>query len=164
DDSFLTALNLRQLVAQPDGRFDYVFKASISDSRDVDYYRIQAPTAPAGQPTVLTALIWGLEPLSSNGLDPRVTVYNASHVAVPFDVLVSDTGTYALQVANAVAGATYYVKVSAAQPQGSNNVGNYFLGVDFGKRSVALDTFVSGTLQQGSSQVTYNLTIGESQL
>jgi hypothetical protein len=164
DGSFLTAALLPQVGATTDARFDYVRKASLSDGSDVDFFRVQAPVAPAGQTNVLTAMVWGLTPLSANGLDPRVTVYDATQAVVPAQVLVNDNGTYALQIANAVSGATYYVKVSAAQAQGSNTSGNYFLGVDFGLTAVALDTYAGGTLTQAAPQTTYNVTMYDDQV
>lgn len=160
DDSFLTALNLQQLVQQPDGRFDYAFKGSIRDSRDVDYYRITAPSASSNR-LVLTALIWGLE---DGRLLPRVTVYDAWARPVAAQVLVNDGGSYTVQVANAVPGATYYVKAAAAQPSGSNNVGNYFLGVDFTTRAVQFTRYVTAGLEQGQAQGSSTLTLTKSQL
>lgn len=162
DDSPLTALNLQQLFQSADSRFDEVFKGSISDSSDVDYYRVSvpAPVTP-GTPVVMTSMIWGLE---ANGLDPRVAVYDQNQKPVAADVLVNENHTYTLQVANATPGATYYVRVAAAQPQGSNNVGNYFLGIDFSSKAVTLNNYASGTLVQGSTQDATSVTVTHSEL
>src|SRR5207247_5238223 len=126
------------------------------------YYRIKSPApASAGAPVVMTAMIWGLE---ANKLDPRVSLYDANSNLVPDQVLVSENHTYTIQVANAVPGATYYVKAAAARPQGTNNVGNYFLGVDFSSKAVAINDFTSGTLVQGSSQAFSTMTVEKSSL
>ena len=54
-------------------------------------------------------------------------------------ILVNDSGMVEVQVANPVAGATYYVKVAAAQPQGSRSTGKFFLGIDFTAQPVVLN-------------------------
>src|SRR5205085_6049172 len=126
---------------QTSSHFDYAYRASISDKYDVDFYRVQAPSAAAGQSTVLTVMLWGVD---NNGLVPRASVYDANHNLAQGEVLVNENGIFTLQVRNAVAGATYFVKVEAADPTGPNNVGNYFLGVDFSSQAVDLETVTQG--------------------
>ena len=46
-------------------------------------------------------------------------------------LLANENGTFSVEVASAVSGGTYYVKVSALAPGGSHDTGNYFLGVDY---------------------------------
>lgn len=62
------------------------------------------------------------------------------------EVLVNDGYTQIVQVANATPGATYFVEVSAADPDGPRNVGNYFLGVDFSPIAYESVEFASGEL------------------
>ncbi len=161
DDTMLTALNLRQLVFSTDTRFDYAFTGSISDSRDVDFYRLTAPTPAAGQANVLTAMVWGKE---ANGLLPRVTVFDGFGNEVRAEVLVNDGISYTVQVPNAVAGATYFVRVRAANAQGTRNTGNYFLGVDFSAQAAELETMAGGSLDQTAPQQTGTLTVTEDQM
>ena len=136
NDSFLTASLLPPLTSQVSSRFDYGFSGSVSDSWDVDYYRVPAPQNTGGGETVLTAMVWGLQ---NNGLVPRVSVFNAQQQPVSAEVLVNADGNFTVQVRNAVAGADYFVKVEAADNKGPNNSGNYFLGVDFSNQAVQLD-------------------------
>lgn len=161
DDTFLTALNLQQLIQQADARYDFATRGSISDSWDVDYYRIKAPQTANGAATVLTATVWGLE---NGALDPRVTVYDAYQRPVSANVLVSEAQTDTIQIPSATPGATYYVKVAAATPTGANNTGNYFLGVDFGTVANQQQTFADDTLSQLNPQDFYTLTTDRPQL
>jgi hypothetical protein len=161
NDTFLTALNLGQLLQKGDSRFAYVFKGSISDSRDVDFYRFTTPSATGPAANVLTAMIWGLDP---NGLYPKVIVYDANQNVVAASVLVNEAGSYTIQIPNAVAGATYYVEALASNPQGTHNVGNYFLGIDFSTKAVSLQTFASSTLDASTPQAFGTLAVVETQL
>ncbi|MCI0682903.1 MAG: matrixin family metalloprotease [Gemmataceae bacterium] len=164
NDSFLTGTLLGGLLGQTttSSRFDHAYKASIHDSWDVDYYKITAPTAPAGlDSSVMTVMAWGL---NVGGLDPRVTVFDADQQVVAAQVLVNDNGSYTIQVPNAGSEATYYVKVEAAAPQGERGTGNYFLGIDFSTKAVELDEFVDGQLTASAPDTTFQLTTKQTQL
>ncbi len=164
NDSFASASSFQQPFVRPDARFAYAMKASIGDSTDVDFYKFKAPTVAAGQPNVMTTMVWGLDPVANNGLTPRVTVYDANQNLVAADVLKNDNGTYILQIADAASGGTYYAKVAAATPSGSNSTGNYFLGIDFTAVAVSLDTYVAGSLDQTKPQAAYSLAVSQMQL
>jgi hypothetical protein len=159
--SILTASLLPPLFTRTGSYFTYAYRSSINDGSDVDYYRIQAPQPAAGQPDVMTVMVWGLE---NNGLDPAASVYDAAGNPVSSQVLVHENGTYTLQVQQAVAGATYYVKVQAADPAGPHNVGNYFLGVQFGPQQVQLDPVGSGSLTATSVSGFGGMRLTQSQL
>jgi hypothetical protein len=161
NDTILTASLLSPLYPQTSSYFNYAYKASISDRYDVDYYRIQAPQAAAGAPVVMTVMVWGLD---NNGLLPAASVYDAAGNLVSAAVLGNENGTFTLQVANATPGATYYVKVQAADPNGQNNVGNYFLGIEFGPRAVQPATVTSQALNATSAQSSGSLTLAQSTL
>ncbi|HYT92168.1 MAG TPA: matrixin family metalloprotease, partial [Gemmataceae bacterium] len=74
NDTILTASLLPPLFSQTNSRFTAAFRGSISDGWDVDFYKVQAPTPPAGTPNVLTAMVWGTQ---TNGLSPHLAVYDA---------------------------------------------------------------------------------------
>jgi hypothetical protein len=162
NDSFLTASLLPQTAQLANSRFEYAYRASISDSWDVDYYRITAPQSATGATSeVMTVMVWGL---GSQGLLPTLTVYNAQQQQVNADVLVNDNGMVTLQIANATPGTAYYVKVAAANSQGPRNVGNYFLGVDVGNQAVQLLSLGTGTLDATKTQTYRTMTVYESEL
>jgi hypothetical protein len=158
--SFTTADLLPERFQQVDSHFDYAYRSSIS-SWDVDYYQITAPTVAAGQANVMTVMVWGL---GSSGLLPTVSVYDANQQLVNADVLVNDNGMVTLQVANAVSGGTYYVKVSAANPLGPRNIGNYFLGVDFSTRASVLAPISQGNFDATTPQKISRMDVVQSEL
>jgi Matrixin len=162
NDSFLTAGLLSTLgTNQTDSRFDYAYRASISDSSDVDFYKIKAPMPPAGWTNVMTAMVWGMD---NGGLIPNVSVYDANQNVVPADILVNENGVKTVQVVGAVGGANYYVKVAADQPKGPNNVGNYFLGIDFSTKAVQLNIFLQGALDASNTQISPVLNVQQNTL
>jgi hypothetical protein len=160
NDSFTTAANLAPESATGAARFDYAYHGSITSSSDTDYFRLQAPVTGSGAQNVLTAMVSGLD---ANGLVPRVRVFDAQQNPVAAQVVVNDGGSYVIQVANAVPGTTYFVEVVAANPQGANNTGNYFLGVDFSQPAVNLQHYAGGTLS-GSQSDSYTLSLTQSQM
>jgi hypothetical protein len=162
NDTFLTASLLSTLgTNQTDSRFDFAYRASISDNWDVDYYKITAPTPPAGSTNVMTAMVWGMD---NGGLIPTISIYDANQNLVPANVLVNENGVMTIQVQGAVGGAAYYIKVAADQPQGANNVGNYFLGIDFSTKAVQLNTLLQGALDASTTQISPVLNVQENTL
>ena len=141
NDSFLTASLIPPVLSQTNSRFDFAYEGSISNDSDVDIYRFTAPQAPAGQPNVLSVMTWGK---ANGGLMPKASVYDAAGTPVESELLVNENGNYSLQVENVEGGADYFVKVEAASEQ--NNIGEYFLGVDFSTQAVQLHTFSEGDL------------------
>ena len=161
NNSFLTAALLPPITSQTNSRFDYAFTGSLNSGTEQDYYLIKAPQPPAGQPNVMTVMVWGTD---SKQLQPRVSVYDAKENLVAANVIVNEGGSFTVQVPNAVAGATYYVKVAAANPSGTNNTGGYFLGIDFSTTPVSLQTVTQGTLSATQSESAGTLTLSQAQL
>lgn len=158
--TFLTA-SLLSPLSQTSSDFTYAFRGSITSGSQQEYFRVVAPQPQVGQPNVMTAMVWGTD---SHNLDARVTVYDASEKLVPANVIVNENGTFTVQLTNAVAGASYYVKVSAANPSGPNNIGGYFLGVDFNGTPVSLQTVTQGTLSASQSQTSGTLSLTQAQM
>lgn len=163
NDSFLTSSLLGGLLeTTTSSRFDQAYKASISDSWDVDYYKITAPIAAAGTTSsVMTVMAWGLK---VGGLETRITVFNDSQQKVSAEVLVNENGSYTVQVPNAGSQATYYIKVEAQAPTSSRGAGNYFLGIDFGTNAITQDQFAAGKLTSAAKEMTFQLTTYKLQL
>jgi hypothetical protein len=159
NDSFASAMLLQPQASNGTAAGDSSFQGRISDSSDTDYFKFQAP-ASLGSDSVLTAMVWGLD---VNGLDPRVRVFDAQDNPVAAEVLINDHGNYAMQIQQPVAGATYVVCVLAANLNGKQNVGNYFVGVDFSPHALVLPTLSSGTLT-GSELIENTLTLSQNQL
>ena len=105
----------------------------------LDYYRLVAPTPPAGQAQTMTVMVWGLH---DDGLNPTVTVYDATGTPVAAELVESGDGTYIIRVDNPQAGATYYVSVQAP----ATATGAFFLGIDFNTQPIVIQQFASGQL------------------
>jgi hypothetical protein len=159
--SFATATYLPQQYADVDAHLAYGQQATIAVANENDFYELTAPQSPSGQSEVMTVMVWGE---GNQGLLPTVQVFDANQNPVASQILVNDSGMFVIQIANATPGAVYYVEVSAAQPTGSHNVGNYFLGVDFGLQAVTLNTMAQGTLTASQPQDQGTLQIDESRL
>jgi hypothetical protein len=145
-----------------DQRFDYLYKAIMALPGQTDYYQFQAPAAPQGTSYTMHVLAWEL---SANGLHPEIHVFDAQHNPVAVDVLGNSDGIYSVQVPNASANATYVVEVTALNPLGPNNLGNYSLGIKFDPNAaVALALLASNTLPSSSSADTGTLTMSENGL
>lgn len=139
NDTLVTALGLPQLITQTDNRFDYVYKASISDAADVDYYSFKAPTPPPGSPNVLSVMVWGLE---GGALNPALQLFDPLNRPMVATVLARENGMSVLQVPHAEPNALYKVAVRPATP-GSHDRGNYLLGIDFSTRATQLQELAS---------------------
>jgi hypothetical protein len=154
--SFGTATTLTQSPNQTGSDFTYSYKGNIQNGTVADYYRVQAATPPAGTDNVMQVMAWGT---SNNGLVPKVLVYDADQNPVAAQVLVNENGTYTVQVDHATPGAPYFIQVQAANPQGPNSTGVYFLGVNFGTTPSRLDPVTSGTLTQTQTQASGTLAV-----
>jgi Matrixin len=143
-DDTLGLANLLSPLSKPapDARFDYTFQGVIEDGADIDRFRVRAP---AVGPVNLNVMVWALQ---TNGLDPRVQVYNATTgQPVAFQVLANDAGLMSLQVPNAMPGADYIVSVLART---AGDTGSYFLAIDFNQFALTeFEGVTSNTLKAG---------------
>ncbi|HZW30889.1 MAG TPA: matrixin family metalloprotease [Isosphaeraceae bacterium] len=157
--TFLTAEPLQSQPGYPaNSQYDTV--ASLSALFGTEFYKVQAPPAPAGTPEVLTV---SLTALPVNGIVPIVALFDANADPVSADILLNGNGTYLLQATGLNPGATYYLRVTAAPPP-ARAVGNYALVADFGGVPADTQSFVDGTLSQGNPEDEYSLYVAQSQL
>jgi hypothetical protein len=156
-----TATDLRQTSFQSDSRYAYACQAAITDSTDVDYYRLRSPQGANGTTTVMRVLVWGTQ---VGGLDPAVTVTDSHGNVIPADVLVNENGSFVLQVPNALPNTDYYVAVRGEHAATGHAVGGYFLGVDFSNKAVSLPTLASGTLSADVRNAFGGIQVTQSQL
>ena len=133
----------------PDRRFDFIYRGVIEDGTDVDNYKVRAPVSRDAGPQTLNVMVWALQ---TDGLDPRVAVYNAATGApVAFQVLANDAGVMSVQVLNASSTTDYVVSVKARTP-GSHATGSYFLAADFNRFApVVFDGVATKTLAPGAT-------------
>jgi hypothetical protein len=161
-DTLATALVLqpRWGTAQ-DPRFQYLYTGDVSNPNDGEYYLVQAPSATNAQNMV--AMVWALDP--SNPLAPRIDVFDGLGNPVNAQVLTNGNGSYTVQLTNAPSMASYFIRVSALNPAGPNNKGNYFLGVNFNTQSPVAYQNLAGAMFDGTTSTATNpLTVGVSDL
>lgn len=149
-----TATPLAGTAGYSGTRFEAV--ASITKTEDVDVYRVVAP-ATGG---VLTATAWTPD---RTGFQPRVAVLDANGAAVPARVLANGDGTSTLQVDNAAAGATYFLRVTL-DAAATQDKGNYFVAAGFGSVASPLSTFARGALHEADRTATSRVYVGQAQL
>jgi hypothetical protein len=143
----------------PDRRFDFTYRGVIEDGSDIDNYKIHAPSAPVSGPLTLDVMVWALQP---DGLDPRLTVYDAATGAsVAFQVLANDAGIMSIQIPNASASADYILSIKARSSGAAHGTGSYLLAADFNQ--FALTTFdgVSSDTLAPTATASAQLTITE---
>ncbi len=100
-------------------------------------------------------MVWGLQ----NELAARVRVYDANRNLLPTTVIVNDGFSYVVEWNDAIPQQTYYLEVVPAQPGQSRNVGNYFLGADFGPHGAALNDVADGLLTSSRPQMVDTLIV-----
>lgn len=149
--------------AKSDERFDYLYRANISDASDKDYYQVQAPvTNVAGAGWTMHTLVWAAD---GNMLHPQIHLFDAQGNAVPVTILSNTDGQYTIESAALSPGAAYYIDVQAWTPTGANNVGNYVLAVKFDYSApVAFALMEAATLTASSPSNSGTLTMNQNEL
>jgi Matrixin len=151
-----TALAL-QTTAGYTANTHYAVSAIADSASNVDVYSFQSATPPAGQPNVMTLSVQTL----SGGPAPTLAVYDSNQQPVAAQILDNCYGNYSIQVANAQAGATYYVAVSASP--GTPPASVYRLAISFCSQTATLQVDAQGTLSQGNNTAGGQISVTQSQ-
>jgi hypothetical protein len=138
----------------------YETVGSISTASNVNMYRIQTPNTQSGQNLVLTATVRALSP---NGTLPQVAILDGNLNPVSSQVLANGDGTFTVQAAGLKPKGNFFLRVTP-NDSSTSNVGNYALDAEFGTAAADLSTFASGSLNPSTTQQSYNLYVGETQL
>ena len=156
NDSITTATPLGVQLPSSDSRWDFTLRARVSDGWDVDYYSVNTLSSPG----TLVVAVWGT---NFGGVDPVVTVFDSAYRPVQAQVLTNDQIAMTLQVPNAAANSTYYVRIASNSATGAKP-GDYFFGADFRSATIQPQRLASTTLTQSAKQSTVTMTVYESQL
>ncbi len=135
----------------------YEAVASLSDTSDVDVYRVRAGDSRPASTVVLTTTV---RSLVVNGVAPRVTVLDSAGRSVAADVLTNGRGTFTIQVPNATPRASYFLVVASPDA----NAGNYAITAHVGLTPANLQTFVRGSLTSQQPSAEGDLFVAETQL
>jgi hypothetical protein len=128
--SFTTAANITSTI-DPGSLTSVVTGLDITTANQVEYFKFTAPSNSAGTMNV-TVQSTGLSMLT-----PKVTVYNANHVAIGSATFrlapgaVQDGATLSVNVSGVVPGATYYVAVGGVD-RTAFSTGAYALTLNLG--------------------------------
>ncbi|MDX1963437.1 MAG: matrixin family metalloprotease [Pirellulales bacterium] len=162
DDGIDTLVVLNPKVSTIGVPWDYSQRASLSFSTDRDFYRITAP-ADANTMAALVVAVW---PLNPQDFQPALSVSAMADFSslLPATVLRNDSGAYSLEIKNITPGANYYIKIAAAQPNGSQLEGNYLLAADFRRTQTFFRSLAAGWLNETTLEQTYLLRNTESRL
>ena len=147
----------------PDGfveRTRYETIASITDSTDVDYYRLESPP-PELAADVMTVTVRSLD---SAGLIPALDIFDENDVRLPFSVLASGNGELIVQLADVASETNLNLAVTAASSAGPFASGNYALTVAFGSVAATLEEFASGELTSNEVLAAHTIFIAETTL
>lgn len=159
NESLATAAKLGMANAAHSTTFTVV--GALATGADADWYKI-TPNAAAGFTGTLTV---GLVPLSGNGFRPVVAVYNAAGELLPSVVVTNEDGAFTVQLGAQQTGATYYLKVSAADPTGGRAVGAYTLAANLSRTDVTtFDLQGEHTLTAAQPTVYARMTASETRL
>jgi hypothetical protein len=154
-------LGSAQMTANGQG-FTYISNGGISLTALGNYYQVTAPTLPVPGAELLTVSAAATD---ANLLNPSITVYNASQVALTTTVINNNySGTFTVQLPSITAGAVYYIGVSALSGT-SQNIGNFYLSTTFNADSArTFQSTANGTLTQANSVSYQTLTVTQSEL
>jgi Matrixin len=133
----------------------------IDNAADADWYQI-TPTALTDYSGTLTV---GVVPLESNGLRATVAVFDANGNQLPAVVVTNENGAFTVQLAGQHPGTTYYLRVTAAHPDGSHATGGYALAASLAQTAVTtFDNLTASTLTASQSALASQMTLAGGKL
>jgi hypothetical protein len=155
-----TAMSLEQTAYIGTQGFNRAIVSALSSPGQVAFYQVVAQPTAGGAASTMVATV---SAINGSTLLPQVTVFDQSGNLINAGILVNDHGSYLVQVANVTPNATYYVEVSANPYAGTNNTGNYLLGMDYITAPIVLTQFASNALSGTTNQNFYTMNVGVTQ-
>jgi len=156
NDTLSKATALVQQTVTSTAQYDYVVRASLAASADLDFYHIRTPSAPGGAALNMVALAWGL---GASQIDSRIEVYDTGGNRIATEVLTNNEGAFVLQLRNVNPNTDYFLRVGSD----SNRIGNYEVAVDFNTTPIDFSMSGTGTLSNTCAQQTAKLNVQMSQ-
>lgn len=125
----------------------FTLTGAIDSSTDVDWFTITPSASMQFTGTLFVGAI-----MATDGLRPEVSVYNTAGELLSSVVTMNEDGAYQVQLASAVAGTTYHIRVSAADSTSLRSTGTYALGATLAPvGTTQFDDVVSDTLSAAES-------------
>ncbi len=136
---------------------------ALSNSSDVDWYQI-TPTSLTNFTGTLTVSVVPQDQ-DTSGAYATVDVFDATGNQLSAVVVTNEHGAFTVQLANQQPGATYYLRVSAANPGGTHATGGYALAADLSDTDVTtFNALSTGTLTADASTLYAPLSISQGKL
>jgi Bacterial Ig domain/Dockerin type I domain len=139
----------------------YETTGSIADATDVDFYNIKSPQV-AGNP--LNVMTVAVRSLDVAGLIPKLSILDEDQNPLAMEVVVNGGGELVVQVTGVDPNSDYVIGVSADDPGGPFDSGNYRLAVAFTSGPVALEAMATGTVGDAVTSNVHTLYVGQPQL
>jgi hypothetical protein len=157
DDTFATANIIGGRSRANDG-FGVALQGVISDSSDIDFYKIQLPKSTTGGNENVTVMVYSTD---RTGLDPIVHLYDDKQNPVPYRVLSNESGVMSVQTSAVPAGRYVYVSVEARDHSDTvHNTGTYGLAADVSNKTIVdYNSLYSATLTNTASTDQASLTL-----
>ncbi len=137
DDSISTSVTLQAKVDTPALK-SFQFIGTISDSADVDLYRVRSQS----DPSALRGLTVLVESLEQGGLIPTITVFDKTGAVLPVKMLTNGNGQVMLRVSGIVDNQDYFIQVAGK----GGTLGNYALNATYDDVALARTSVLTGTL------------------
>ena len=134
------------------GPYDYSFRSSLSNSSDVDFFRIHAP-ATANAVTVTVAGV------GTSSFAPDVDMYTTAGVKVATTVVARTGSSVVLSITGGLSSSDYLIRVAST----SGSVGNYDVVADFKAGSMPTMMGARGSLNGLTSSTSATLNVWQSQ-
>lgn len=139
----------------------YDATASIADSTDIDYYRIESPESPLIPLDTMTVAIHSLD---AGELVPFISVLDENQTPLSARIVANGGGDLVIQVTGIEAEKEYFIVVEAANTTGPFTTGNYDLQVVFTESPTDLTSVASGAVGEDVGQRIHTLHVGQPQL
>ncbi|MFO0942951.1 MAG: hypothetical protein U0930_19615 [Pirellulales bacterium] len=153
NDTELGAITLKPLAGQTEKHLS--IQGALSDSTDVDFYRVKTPATGSSWVITLSAISTGTNPVQ-----PRIIVEDANSVPLPVEIISNGNGTFSIQAQGLAPNRSFFIKVFSP----SRQVGNYTLFADFGTKLAELNTFISSQTTSSAPTVSGKLFVAQPQL
>lgn len=122
------------------------YNGTIATRTEVDTFKLEGAKSNSGGST-MTVMVWTT---GQQRLDPTISITDQKGQSVAAQVLSNQAGMFVVQI-DSVQSNSYYIKVAAADTQGANAVGSYFLGVQFDSPAPDQTTLASAKLTSQDS-------------
>ena len=132
---------------------------SISDSRDVDFYRFESP---GGHFSNSSTAFVSIRALEFGGLIPSLSIFDRQRNNIEFETLVNGNGEMLIQLHDVPRDSSFTISVYSTAELSRHQVGNYELNVIFAKEPIEQQIFAEGQITDMA--VTANLHVATAQL